>query len=154
MRSHHRRKYIVFIAIVSSLVCPLACEGPGARPPAGFYREINCTPDVAVREARQKLTDLNIGTTEATAEGKGLTVSTDSIVERDHNRERMGRYKLVIQPAGDANVSTVTLQRVDGKSKGIRERKWYDDDATSADAPSRERVWQQMKSLCVANGNK
>jgi hypothetical protein len=148
------RKYIFFIAIVIGLVYQFACEGPGSRPPAGFYRELNCTPDVAVREARQKLTDLNIGTTEATAEGKGLTVSTDSIVERDHNRERMGRYRLVIQPVGDANLSTVTLQRVEGKSKGVRERKWYDDDATSADAPSRERGWQQVKSICVANSNK
>lgn len=83
-----------------------------------------------------------------------MTVSTDSIVERDHNRERMGRYKLVIQPVENSNVSTVTLQRVEGKSKGIRERKWYDDDATALDAPSRERVWEQVKNLCVANSNK
>jgi hypothetical protein len=136
------------------LLYQFACEGPGGRPPASLYLEINCSPNTAVREARQKFTGLSIGTTEPTAEGKGMTVSTDSIVERDHNREMMGRYKLVIQPVENSNLSTVTLQRVEGKSKGIRERKWYDDEATALDAPSRERVWEQVKNLCVANSNK
>ena len=148
-RSSRRRRYVLLVAIASGLLSQLACEMPGGKR-AALYHELNCPPDIAVREARQKLTNLSIGSTEATAEGKGLSVSTDSIVERDHNRDRMGRYRLVIQPIQNSNVSTVTLERVDGKSKGIRERKWYDDDATAAEAPSRERVWDQVKSICVS----
>jgi len=149
-RPSHRRRYVLLVAIAAGLLYQLACEGPAGKR-AGLYHEINCAPDIAAREARQKLTNLNIGSTEATAEGKGLSVSTDSIVESDHNRDRMGRYRLVIQPLQNSNVSTVTLERVEGKSKGIRERKWYDDDdSTAADAPSRERVWDQVKSICVS----
>lgn len=145
------RRSILFVAISAGLLYQLACVEEPKRP-AGLYLEINCAPDIAVREARQKFTNLNIGTTDATADGKGLTVSTDSIVEHDHNRERMGRYKLVIQPIENFNVSTVTLERVEGKSKGMRERTWYDDDATSPEVPSRERVWEQVKGICPASG--
>lgn len=113
-----------------------------------FYRETECTPAEFISQTRQRLSDQQIGTTDPTTEGKGLAISTDVFVERIGKRERMGKYQLIVQPLEYTNRFAVTLQRVEGKSKGIRERRWYDDDVTASAPESKQQLWQQVKAIC------
>ena len=62
----------------------------------------------------------------------------------------MSKYKLIVMPLENANKSTVSLQRLESKSKGIRERKWYDDDASASDPEVEQQIWDQIKTICVA----
>lgn len=116
----------------------------------GLYHEASCAPAQVVSQARQKLSNMRVATTEVAAEGKGLSITSDFILERHGKQERMSKYKLVVMPVEDANKSTVSLQRLEGKSKGIRERKWYDDDATASEPETEQKIWDQLRTICVS----
>jgi len=123
------------------------CESmPTSR--AGMYHEASCSPTEVVSQSRQKLSSLSLGTTDPTAEGKALVIATQDILEREGKQERLGKYEIVVRPAESGNKSLVTLQRLEGKSKGMRERKWYDDDVTAQKPSSQQQIWEQIKTIC------
>lgn len=134
-------------AIALALVLQIGCL---AGPPVGLYHETSCAPAEVISQARQKLSNMRIATTEPAAEGKGLSITSDYIIERQGKQERMSKYKLIVMPLENANKSTVSLQRLEGKSKGIRERKWYDDDASASEPEAEQQIWDQIKTICVA----
>jgi hypothetical protein len=133
-------------AIALGIVFQIGCA---AGPPVGLYHETSCTPAEVVSQARQKLSNMRVATTEPAAEGKGLSITSDYIMERHGKQERMSKYKLIVMPVENANKSTVSLQRLEGKSKGIRERKWYDDDASASDPGAEQQIWDQINRICV-----
>jgi hypothetical protein len=133
-------------AIALILVFQIACA---AGPPVGLYHETSCTPAEVVSQARQKLSSMRVATSEPVAEGKGLSITSDYIIERHGKEERMSKYKLVVMPVENANKSTVSLQQLEGKSKGIRERKWYDDDDSASEPEAAQQIWDQIKTICV-----
>ena len=142
-------KQLRFGGIALCLLLQISCQ-TSRSDRVGRYVEVTCAPAEVISKARQKLSDSSIGTTDPTTEGKGLAISTDYIVEREGNRERIGKYMLVVRPMENANKSTLTLQRLEGKSRGIRERVWYDDDATVREPQSTQQIWQQLKTICPA----
>jgi hypothetical protein len=134
-------------AVTAGVVFQIACA---VGPPVALYHETSCTPAEVVSQARQKLSNMRIGTTEPAAEGKGLSITSDYIIDRNGKQERMSKYKLSVMAEENANKSRVSLQRLESKTKGIRERKWYDDDASASEPEAEQRIWDQIKSICVA----
>ena len=145
------QKHVRFGGVVLCLSLQLGCDNfKMSTNLTGFYRETACTPAQFISQARQKLSANNIGTSEPIAEGKALAIFTDSIVERIGKQERMGKYKIIVQLMEGTNGSAVSLYRVEGKSKGIRERKWYDDEPSATDPPSVQQVWNHISTICVS----
>jgi hypothetical protein len=142
------RRRLQFLAIALFASFQVSCDYAANIKHASFYRETTCTPAEFIGQTRQRLSDQRIGTTDPTTEGKELAISTESLVERSGNQERMSKYELIVRPLDYANRSAVTLRRVEGKTKGIRERKWYDDDETAPDPESRQQIWDQVKTIC------
>ncbi len=144
-RKNSRRFLLPAIAL--GLVVHFGCT---ARPPVSLYNEKSCTPAEVINQARQKLTSLHIATTEPAAEGKGLSITTDDIFERQGKQERTSKYKLIVMPVENSDRSSVSLQRLESKTKGVRERKWYDDEASAAVPDAEQRIWDQINSICLA----
>lgn len=115
---------------------------------AGFYRRAGCPPAEVITQLQETFSNQKIRTTEPTPEGKGFSISTDSIHEVDGRRERVVKYMVQVQPFEDDSKSSIRLQRVEDKSKGVRERKWYDEEAMTSDPQSEQKVWEQVQGIC------
>ena len=149
MLAESRCRFIwIYYASVGISIFFASCGGVETSREAGLYHEASCSPPEVISQSRQKLSSLHFGTTDPVAEGKGLTISTADILEESGKKERLGKYKLVVLPIENANKSTLTLHRIEGKSKGIRERKWYDDDLTASEPQSAQQIWKQIESIC------
>lgn len=142
-------KWRVYFGLVGICAVLAGCTaGPPHMSSASLYYEAACTPAEVISQSRLKLSTIGVGTTEPTAEGKASVFSTGVILERNGKQERQGRYRLVVQATEDTNKSKVAVQRVEGQSKGIRERKWYDDDHTALRPPSEQQIWDQVRTIC------
>lgn len=114
-----------------------------------LYRETSCPPEEVISQLRQNLSKQSIATSNASPEGKGFVIYTESILERSGKQERLGRYKVVVQPVESSDKSVITIERLEGKSKGIHERKWYDDEVAVSKPPSEQQIWLQIEGVCA-----
>ena len=114
----------------------------------GFYRRADCAPTEVVTQLQEAFSNNKIRATEPTPEGKGFSISTDSLQEERGRRERVVKYRVLVQPLEDEGRSAIRLERVEDKSKGMHERKWYEADAVTADPQSEQKVWEQIQGVC------
>lgn len=145
------QRHVRFGGIVLCLCLQFGCEVRHmSLNMTSFYRETECTPADVISQTRQKLSNNDIGTSDPLAEGNAFAIFTNTIVERIGNQERMSKYKIIVQPMQGTNKSAVSLYRIEGKSKGIRERKWYDDEPGATDPPSMRQLWDHVSTICLS----
>lgn len=140
------RVYVRAIGLFLVLL-EVGCGGDSSSsPPVGLHRDAACAPDEVVHQLRESLS--NVRTTDPAPAGKGFAIATDSIREQNGKQERMVKYRIVVEPAINGNGSTIRLERIEDKAKGIRERTWHDAEAATGDPKSEQEVWARVQSVC------
>jgi hypothetical protein len=141
-----RRRAYLPAAGLGLLMLEVGCGG--ASPVFGLHRDVACAPDAAVRQLREALS--NLRTTDPEAVGKGYAITTDSLREQAGRQEREVKYRVVLEPLASGDGSTIRLERVEDKVKGVRERTWHDAEPTAEAPRSEQDVWTHVQSVCSA----
>jgi hypothetical protein len=131
-------------------LCLVLLAGCGSEPfssGSGLYDDAPCQPAEFVSQLRKALSKQNVRTTEPAADGKGLSLFADSVVH-GYRRERLVRYKLLVQPVENANKSTISLRLESVESQGLREKAPYKEENTTSIPEVEQQILGQVQTIC------
>lgn len=148
LKSGRGGRWLQGVCVGLCYLAQVGCGGESTNTNAGYYRRTGCSPTEVVTQLQEAFSSNRIRTLEPNAEGKGFSILTDSMMEQRGRRERSVKYRVVVQPFEDDGHSTIRLERLEDKSKGMHERKWYEEEQVSSEPQSEQKVWEQIQGVC------